>query len=517
VYWKERKAHPDIVVKEMNAMRNRSNWTIDDAPVFNYAVRNEQSGDFEKGNTSSLNRDRQPGGSNSTNQEKHESRGLGGDASITRRPRGRPRKNLANDPVPTSMDGRVEYMAPNRRQDASDDQGMDSRSNLECLNSIERLPELRDGLSGSGHSPIAYQYPSIGRSPQISRTIPNSQESPGDSSSSPAVQLLKQQKSTAAAASLLQQFQRNSVPRSYLFSDDDEDISPVLNGRPNFNQAEDSHAIPTETVFSDSFDIPIDPALLDPSLRGPELLESSIVGQIPFDGMAAEPSSSTGHGRSRVVSDEPFQDFNPFSVNLAEPNEIKSKEADAASITGPQSNKASPQEHISPLHRPVSSPLKPQPLNKALRTPVASAFDSSKRCTTPTLKGNSPLADDPEADELIIASEDITILSAQKASQQKPQSPTPKPNRTPALRDNSSVSRHMVAPRHSFSPSSDRGNFGEWKKNLVETPSRNVRRASKSSLGSPYFKTPGGTMRKCGESGFRCERSFCFKCSAAAD
>lgn len=30
--------------------------------------------------------------------------------------------------------------------------------------------------------------------------------------------------------------------------------------------------------------------------------------------------------------------------------------------------------------------------------------------------------------------------------------------------------------------------------------------------GSELVQTPGGTMRRCGEGGFRCEREFCFSC-----
>jgi hypothetical protein len=48
--------------------------------------------------------------------------------------------------------------------------------------------------------------------------------------------------------------------------------------------------------------------------------------------------------------------------------------------------------------------------------------------------------------------------------------------------------------------------------NQLLTPVRQIRHYSKTEGPIITIKTPGGTLRKCGENGFMCKRSFCFRC-----
>jgi hypothetical protein len=58
---------------------------------------------------------------------------------------------------------------------------------------------------------------------------------------------------------------------------------------------------------------------------------------------------------------------------------------------------------------------------------------------------------------------------------------------------------------------------------LLDFITPNQKKASKNEgsqkpLQSPtMIKTPGGTMRKCGQDGFRCQRSFCFRCGSESN
>jgi hypothetical protein len=54
---------------------------------------------------------------------------------------------------------------------------------------------------------------------------------------------------------------------------------------------------------------------------------------------------------------------------------------------------------------------------------------------------------------------------------------------------------------------------GRGSETLMRGPGGRVRGLGRERRSSPV-KTPGGSLRRCGERGFRCRRDLCFKCSS---
>jgi hypothetical protein len=113
------------------------------------------------------------------------------------------------------------------------------------------------------------------------------------------------------------------------------------------------------------------------------------------------------------------------------------------------------------------------------------------------------LVSDGEEDELSLNF--MTPVSASKQPARFNWS-RPSPMAASAMRRITAMERrHRFSSHAKSSPLLDRGRYG---------PAGQVRRlaSSPTAVDPDLVRTPGGSMRRCGEGGFRCERDFCFTC-----
>lgn len=128
---------------------------------------------------------------------------------------------------------------------------------------------------------------------------------------------------------------------------------------------------------------------------------------------------------------------------------------------------------------------------------------SSSRPSTSKQSIISLVSDDEDEDELSLTLEQISPLKVQSDGKKRRQSVLSQANRNrkPATPNPaSSVKRSAI----------NRARMLRTHKNKARW-----RRSTGMSISSPaadLVRTPGGTMRKCGEDGFKCERDFCFVC-----
>ncbi|KAL7620294.1 hypothetical protein AAE478_009287 [Parahypoxylon ruwenzoriense] len=153
----------------------------------------------------------------------------------------------------------------------------------------------------------------------------------------------------------------------------------------------------------------------------------------------------------------------------------------------------------------------------------------------------SLIPDDPDdEDELSLLSSSVPPSPFQPGVPSSASTPHKTGNRQHSLLPSSShrgsstphrISKHHIAPATDFRARGSKRKFGFGSGGvqssplartvvnrdshdnlaLTATPSRRRNRAAASPTGSPV-RTPGGTVRRCGEDGFVCDRDFCFTC-----
>jgi hypothetical protein len=128
---------------------------------------------------------------------------------------------------------------------------------------------------------------------------------------------------------------------------------------------------------------------------------------------------------------------------------------------------------------------------------------SSSRPSTSKHSIISLVSDDEDEDELSLTLEQISPLKVQSDGKKQRQlmlSESKRNRKTATPNSASSVKRSAI----------NRARMLRTHKNKARW-----RRSTGMSISSPapdLIRTPGGTMRKCGEDGFKCERDFCFVC-----
>lgn len=370
-----------------------------------------------------------------------------------------------------------------------------------------------------------------------SRTVPNSQSSFEDRLSPPE-SLSKQDKSEVAAAALLERFRRNTVDPSYMFSDDEDAAEPRV--------SHNSFALelPSGVRQPSVSDLLIDPALLALDALNAELpvpQHQSLVSGITLPQLEISQDAAVTVETGAEVKEEPeigppssplpppavnpqiqpSSNFEPVApqkeiYTISTPTDLEPlallEDIYTIPSSPPRPASAHPPPHQhSPLH---SSPVhnRPRPLTKLKRptkppTPMHSAPSRPNvERRTPAEARLTALQGNEEADELGIDDDDFAISSW---------SSRPRAVVKPGLSRLTSVgeagARGAVRREAAMeTPSRRGGGMLETKKGrgIVD---RDTDGGDKG--GSPGIRTPGGSWRRCGASGFRCQREFCFKCS----
>jgi len=128
--------------------------------------------------------------------------------------------------------------------------------------------------------------------------------------------------------------------------------------------------------------------------------------------------------------------------------------------------------------------------------------------------------DEEEADELGMDDDDFTAFSSRSVPRSSSRlvakiGPSPRASAPPTAADG-------IARGNAGAATSPKGRDSGSMSQAMQTPMRGpggrvrglgLGRERRSSPGS-VVKTPGGSLRRCGERGFRCRRDFCFKCSS---
>jgi hypothetical protein len=137
------------------------------------------------------------------------------------------------------------------------------------------------------------------------------------------------------------------------------------------------------------------------------------------------------------------------------------------------------------------------PSHRTARTPPSRTCPSSSKYSASKLSIMSLVSDDE--DELSLTLDQISPLKVQSPKKRATPLTVPKPKpSTPG----SSVKRLAI----------DKARMVRLKTRRSRTGWRRSSGMSVSSPAADFVRTPGGTMRKCGEDGFKCERDFCFVC-----
>jgi hypothetical protein len=172
---------------------------------------------------------------------------------------------------------------------------------------------------------------------------------------------------------------------------------------------------------------------------------------------------------------------------------------------------------------------------------------------------------DEDLDELMVEGPDFSVSRmgfSSKAPKIKAEEPTEQPVTAPALLKPTTIKRHVGRPRKSTlsksvlaglpsvpaGPSTTASQFVRTSTPLLDLTPKNTRAraprqteeiaASDQDSSSPLagletpirnkhlkgtkegpvivVKTPGGTFRRCGEDGFACKKTFCFRCGTTA-
>ncbi|KAK3310457.1 uncharacterized protein B0T15DRAFT_518572 [Chaetomium strumarium] len=262
------------------------------------------------------------------------------------------------------------------------------------------------------------------------------------------------------------------------------------------------------------------------------------------------------------VQGSEIRDASPTTQERAKTSPTAQPAAESARTTGPSTSDADflPSEERrqegDEAHDPIPSPTLTSPTSKpatrstipelplpALRTPVKTPqrhrpkshkATKSATATAPTTatatkkKGVLSLLppDDDEEDELSILTPIKPSSGAASIIRSTPAKHHVRSGLLPVWPSVSSASKLKKAVVVGSANRKAAATFGATTTSRIHTPSGRRRKSvlavsggredapgtPSSRLGSELVETPGGTMRRCGEGGFRCGRDFCFSC-----
>ena len=274
-----------------------------------------------------------------------------------------------------------------------------------------------------------------------------------------------------------------------------------------------------------------------PDFRGRNSLKPPVRQEIPETSPSAQPAASppTADGLAQTLevldSDPPFsseEQIHALSNNL--------ERAPSPTLTDPtskpQSSPTLPSQPQPPSipHTPVKAPnrrrSKSRPPTSSTTTKTATkltaATTTKKKKSTGVLSllptnGANNDEDDDDDDEL-------SILSPAKPSTATRTTPAGHHVRLglwapglagtkPASASASKLKRAVLAGTGtSLGQTTPSGRKGHRRRSAGPWTPSSSSAAARLLLEEELVQTPGGTMRRCGEGGFRCEREFCFSC-----
>ncbi|KUI58142.1 hypothetical protein VP1G_05433 [Cytospora mali] len=173
------------------------------------------------------------------------------------------------------------------------------------------------------------------------------------------------------------------------------------------------------------------------------------------------------------------------------------------------------------IHAPPQQPTTPQSKSKAADRTTPSSSSSSKPGLISLLSDT-----EDEEDEISFDLSAFTPSGHHRILAHRSQHPH---NTSPHMSTNSTASKKKRASGLLFGPSStskirthrtpgSKGKEGKGeRRDSTNSLARSVVKVRRESFRAPspagsVVQTPGGTKRRCGEDGFRCDRDFCFVC-----
>jgi hypothetical protein len=406
--------------------------------------------------------------------------------------------------------------------------------------------------------PVAHKSSPPRVRPSIGATIPNSQSSLGETLSSS----LPTSKASAVSGKsrVTESFSRNTIDPSYEFSDEEMDVVPApepappsamlpprtiprskakpplmnpVTGRPNL-VAPARPTVPTAATTSKPRISEVyrvigqeEPALATPVKKSKprKSVVRRFLGQEDVDELTNDDfvlisshSKSTPHAtfgsQSRIKREETIGPQN-LSVGPAEKRKLRvfqrSDEVDELaspdgldSLIKPRIKKEVDLSGTPMVHRikPKPNESKGQSIATTPAAPLSSSPSQIRRPKNVTTT-STPLLDltpscNRNQTEIKREIDDSGVESSIQSSSQPGLSQQSQQNRSRDQREIASSSSPLVG---------------------LLTPSRKQRWNGDPTNGQPVavvVKTPGGSLRRCGEDGFRCGRSFCFRCGSTA-
>lgn len=316
-----------------------------------------------------------------------------------------------------------------------------------------------------------------------------------------------------------EQFSRNIVDAAYELSD--EDVSLVPPSRVKKSAKPSSKPSPVSRRSSGRRRLPTSSANLgsSPSIRTAfPAVKKSGRGTItkPQEEILSEPQPAADKSL-------PFQDLPAIEQLSPQVEEYLPKESGHPEVSAPTLDKglSTPVSHAI-SNEPKSTKISTAPsLNKSEEQPVqVSALTTPSSSHSRTKPSVTPVATRPSTLRRSILSllsdseEDELSLSLDQISPLVRNTPDPRPSifrKSLSTAKKHSVKRMSLGSRGSLAtPKQKRSRLGSWRS--VSTIRVANRMARDRADDGEVHRTPGGTLRRCGEDGFKCERDFCFAC-----
>lgn len=312
-----------------------------------------------------------------------------------------------------------------------------------------------------------------------------------------------------------EQFSRNTIDKDYDFSDNDESFVPPSRAKRSARQAQLPSSTPrrglARRVANNAF------TGSSPSIRAalPSVKKSfrSTATKVRQAGSSPkQPGSSPRGDVSAPISQDMPGVEGPMTPAADGPEPSSPIPDDPLSPTDLDPAVDEPQTTAMPS-TPSSkqSKKKPAPAAPALVTP-SSRQSKSKPTATPSATRPSTskrsilsLLSDSDEDELSLSLDQISPLVRSVAKQHPP---LPLRSRSTAKKL-PAVRRLSLGSYARATPTQQRSRLsGGWKS---ASAAKRTHKLTDVDNGDVH-RTPGGTMRRCGEDGFKCERDFCFAC-----
>ncbi|KAJ9151729.1 hypothetical protein NKR23_g2612 [Pleurostoma richardsiae] len=342
-------------------------------------------------------------------------------------------------------------------------------------------------------------------------------------------------------------FSRNIVDPSYTFSDEDEamplrkiDKDRCEQEADSIDVAEEEIAVAEETTTTESFSIT--------ARVSPEIQKAKVDRRRSSKRLRPPDTQMGGNkGKGREATKEgksTIKDIPPATQQPTPPKDnphTSPRQDISASTSSPTPGGTEDQPKVkskagrrpkSTTKQTASSPKTPQ---GSSNTPNITTPDTAK--TPPSRTSLISLVSDDEEDELSLGPDDFShsfsahTSAARNFLFQRGASSSSRPTSTPRRKASGSLRRSLLLSSHSkktggHAPAQhgdssplgpgrglSSGKDGRRKSSggVLAGSAGSFRRHSTSPVGS-LVRTPGGTMRRCGEDGFRCDRDFCFIC-----